>query len=274
MDDKLKLLLNQINMDSQYFENGKLEKIVCNKNKDKYLFCLSLNNTLPSDIYEQFIHKLKKRFNTVKSVSAKITSKNFNIETLTDYYHTFLKNYSQEAPLLKMFINIDLALDDDNLLINLTNKAEEMKFNSIKQTLENDLNKAGFNVKIITKIDEAKAQELREELEKEKTKLIPKTPTKKENPFIMGREITSEPTPINLVTFEMDNVTVEAKIFGIDIFESSKNNFKIITLKITDGTDSMYCKIFCKEAAEMSVNLTLPLSEKNSFLEIVSPVFV
>ena len=252
MDDKLKLLLNQINMDSQYFENGKLEKIVCNKNKDKYLFCLSLNNTLPSDIYEQFIHKLKKRFNTVKSVSAKITSKNFNIETLTDYYHTFLKNYSQEAPLLKMFINIDLALDDDNLLINLTNKAEEMKFNSIKQTLENDLNKAGFNVKIITKIDEAKAQELREEIEKEKTKLIPKTPTKKENPFIMGREITSEPTPINLVTFEMDNVTVEAKIFGIDIFESSKNNFKIITLKITDGTDSMYCKIFCKEDDEFS----------------------
>ena len=66
----------------------------------------------------------------------------------------------------------------------------------------------------------------------------------------MGREITEEPTPINLVTFEMDNVTVDAKIFGIDIFESSKSNFKIITLKITDGTDSMYCKIFCREDDE------------------------
>ena len=151
-----------------------------------------------------------------------------------------------------MFINIDLALDDDNLLINLTNKAEEMKFNSIKQTLEKDLNKAGFNIKIITKIDEAKAQELREEIEKEKTKLIPKITEKKETPFIMGREITDEPTPINLVTFEMDNVTVEAKIFGIDIFESSKSNFKIITLKITDGTDSMYCKIFCREDDEFT----------------------
>ena len=50
----------------------------------------------------------------------------------------------------------------------------------------------------------------------------------------------------------MDNVTVEAKIFGIDIFESSKNNFKIITLKITDGTDSMYCKIFCREDDEFN----------------------
>ena len=252
MDDKLKLLLSQINIDNTYFENGKLEKIICNKNKDKYVFCLSLDNTLPYNIYTQFIHNLKKHFNTVKSVSAKIISKNFSLETLTNYYHAFLENYSKEAPLLKMFVNIDLTLDDDNLLINLTNKAEEMKFNSIKQTLEQDLNKAGFNVKVITKIDEMKAQELREEIEKEKTKIIPKDIPKKENPFIMGREITSEPTSINLVTFEMDNVTVEAKIFGIDIFESSKNNFKIFTLKITDGTDSMYCKIFCKEDDEFN----------------------
>ena len=151
-----------------------------------------------------------------------------------------------------MFVGIPLKIDDDNLLIDLTNKAEEMKFNSIKPTLEKNLQNAGFNLKIITRIDETKAQELREEIEKEKTKVIPKVTVKKESPFIMGREITDEPTPLNLITFEMDNVTVDAKIFGIDTFESSKSNFKIITLKITDGTDSMYCKIFCKEDAEFN----------------------
>ena len=255
MDDKLQLLLNQIKIDENEksdFESGKLNKIVCNKAKDKYVFCLSLKNPLPLQTYLDFSQKLKTRFFNVKSIKSQITTNSFDLETLTDYYRHFLENYSKEAPLLKMFVGIPLKIDDDNLLIDLTNKAEEMKFNSIKNPLEKDLQNTGFNIKVITRIDETKAQELREEIEKEKTKVIPKVTEKKESPFIMGREITDEATPINLVTFEMDNVTVDAKIFGIDIFESSKSNFKIITLKITDGTDSMYCKIFCREDDEFN----------------------
>ena len=42
----------------------------------------------------------------------------------------------------------------------------------------------------------------------------------------------------------------ETKIFGVDLFESPKNNFKIITLKLTDKTDSFLCKIFTKNADE------------------------
>ena len=247
--DKLSLLITQLNIDNTYFENGKLDKIICNKNKDKYLFCLSLNNILPINIYQNFIHNLKKHFNQV-NVSAKIIANNYTEKDLKEYYNHFLENYSKQAPLLKMFININISLDDDNLIVNLTNKAEEMKFKSIKDNLKEDLNKAGFNINIITKIDELKAQELREEIEKEKIKIVPKITEKKESPFIMGREITDEATPINLITFEMDNVTVDAKIFGIDFFESAKSNFKIITLKITDGTDSMYCKIFSREDDE------------------------
>ncbi len=250
MDDKLQLLLEQIKLNENQknsFKNGKLNKIVCNKTKDKYVFCLSLTNPLPLQTYLEFNKKLKTRFFNFKSIKSQINTNNFNIELLTEYYRHFLENYSKEAPLLKMFVTTSLTLDDDNLLIDLTNKAEEMKFNSIKKQLEKDLKSSGFNIKIITKINEEKAEELREEIEKEKTKIIPKVAPKKESPFIMGKEIKNEPTPINLITFEMDNVTVEAKIFGIDIFESSKNNFKIITLKITDGTDSMYCKIFCRE---------------------------
>ena len=252
MNDKLNLLLNQIKInETTYFEGGKLEKIICNKAKDKYVFCVSLNKPLPVNLYENFNKKLKQRFN-VKSIKSKFTTSNFNIETLTEYYKHFLQTYSKEAPLLDMFINIPLKIDEDNLIIELTNKAEEMKFNSIKKPLEKDLNEAGFNIKIITKINEEKAQELREEIEKAKAKVIPKVEVKKESPFIMGKEITDEPTPINLVTFEMDNVTVDAKVFGIDVFESSKSNFKIITLKLTDGTDSMYCKIFCREEDEFN----------------------
>ena len=250
--DKLKLLLDQIKIkDQEYFEGGKLEKIVCNKAKDKYVFCISLNTPLPLKEYKELNKKLKERFQNVKSVKTKIKTNKLEIEKLKEYYKHYMENYSKEAPLLKMFLNVQINLDEENLLISLTNKAEEMKFNSIKETLEKDLNNSGFNVNIITKIDEEKAQELMEEIEKEK-KIIPAIKEKKESPFIMGKEITDEKTPINLIQYEMDNVTVEAKIFGIDLFESSKSNFKIITLKITDSTDSIYCKIFTKDEEEFN----------------------
>lgn len=249
MNDKLKLLLTQINIKNEYikdFENGELEKIICNRSKDKYVFCLNLTQALPLHTYLEFNKLLKERFNTVENVTSKIKVKNYNIENITDYYRHYLENYSQEAPLLQEFISSPISLDENILTVEISNKAEEMKFNSIKAHLQKALITSGFNIKITTKINEQEAQEIREEIEKEKLTVIPKT-VLKENPNIMGREIKNEITPINMVTFEIDNVTVEAKIFDMDIFESSKSNFKIITLKLTDGTDSMYCKIFCKE---------------------------
>ena len=188
--DKLKLLLDQIKIkDQEHFESGKLEKIVCNKAKDKYVFCLELPKPLPLQEYKELNKKLKERFQNVKSVKTKIKTNKLEIEKLKEYYKHYMENYSKEAPLLKMFLNVQINLDEENLLISLTNKAEEMKFNSIKETLEKDLNNSGFNVNIITKIDEEKAQELMEEIEKEK-KIIPAIKEKKESPFIMGKEIT------------------------------------------------------------------------------------
>ena len=57
---------------------------------------------------------------------------------------------------------------------------------------------------------------------------------------------------MSLLLGEDNDVTVEGYIFGTDYFESNKTNFKIITLKITDETDSIACKVFCNEDEEYS----------------------
>ena len=249
MQDKLNLLLTQIDLpkdEVKYFENSKLDKIVCNRDKDKYAFYISLDNILPIKTYTEFNKLLKQKYSSVTAVS-NIKVKEFSIESLTEYYRYFLNLYSKEAPLLAEFIDSKINLNGDTLNIEMDNTAEEMKFNSIKKVFEKELNKAGFKIKIKTQINEAKSEKIREEIEK--TKIIPKT-SKKESPLIMGDEIKNEVTPINNITFEMDNVTIKGKVFGIDAFESSKSNFKIITLKLTDKTDSIYCKIFCREDKE------------------------
>ncbi len=252
MNDKLTLLLNQIHLNKDefsYFENGKLDKIVCNRSKTKYMFCLDLDNVLPKNIYYDFLNRIKNCFHQAEYVGAKINVNNFDLDSLTDYYRYLIEEYSKEAPLLSIFLENKIELDGNTLNVEVANKAEDMKFSSIKDDLEKKLNDAGFPIKIETKINKEKSLETLKEIEQEKTKEVPKPP-KKEDPYIMGGEIKDEITSINNITFEMDNVTVEAKVFGIETFESSKTNFKIITLKITDYTDSIYCKIFSREDAE------------------------
>ena len=66
MNDKLKILLNQIGMKKEnysFFNDGSLDKIVGNKNKDSYKFYLSLNQTLPFQIYIELFDKLKIKYN-------------------------------------------------------------------------------------------------------------------------------------------------------------------------------------------------------------------
>ena len=247
MNDKLKLLLKQVNMKEEaFFENGKLEKIVCNKAKDRYVFHITLNTSLPLNIYLKFNELLKNKYSSYK-VKSIFQINSYNIDNIKEYYRHYLNLFSKDAPLLKEFIESKISLEDNFLNIEVANKAEEMKFSSIKKELEEKINKAGFKIKIITHINEEKSEEIRREIEK--TKIVKQTPIK-ESPIIMGSEIKSEITNINNITFEMDSVTVKAKIFGVDTFESSKSDFKIITLKLTDGTDSMYCKLFTRDKKE------------------------
>ena len=250
MQNKLELLLSQIDLpkdEVKDFEGGVLDKIVCNRNKDKYAFCLSLDKVLPLNTYLDFNKKLKQKFNKAE-VRSKIDVKKYTIDNIIDYYRYYIEKYSQEAPLLKEFLNSKIDIKDDIVSVETANRAEKMKFNSIKKELEKELNNAGFKVTVEVNVNEEKAEEIRQEIEK--TKVIPKVSTPKESPLIMGDEILEEPTPINTITFEMDSVTVKAKVFGVDTFESSKSNFKIITLKLTDGTDSMYAKIFSRDDKE------------------------
>ena len=265
MQNKIELLLKQINIDEEdkkYFNEASLDKIICNKNKDKYAFCITIKNALPLKTYINFNEKLKNKYSNA-IVTSVLKADNFKLENIIEYYRYYIEKYSKEAPLLKEFIDSKLSLEENILYIEIINKAEEMKIESIIKQLEKDLNNSGFQIKIQTKINEEKAEEIREEIEK--TKVIPKVTKKIESPIIIGEEIKTEVSPINTITFEMDSVTVKAKIFAVDTFESSKSNFKIITLKITDGTDSMYAKIFTREDKEYSNYLKRIKSGSNTY---------
>jgi len=254
MDDKLSILLKQVNLSESnytFFDGAKLEKIIGNKEKTHYQFILTIPNILPIDTYVEFKNGLKSAFKNYK-VSVHFKSMEKDYEKIKDYYDYLIKENMKEYPLLEMFVDSELIIDENNISIKVANTAEEMKFKSVEVKLMDLLNKVGYeNIVVNTIIDEAKSEEIRKEIEEAKLSNVPTVP--KEEPVeIVGSFIQKITHEIAGIFAEEDNVSLEAYIFGVDLFESSKSNFKIFTFKITDFKDSMYAKLFVKDENEFS----------------------
>jgi len=250
MEKKLELLLNQISFPSdsyEYFESGKLDKIVGNKDKTSYQFIISLKSTLPLNIYLVFKDCLKKQYSDYK-VSVLFNVDECNDLYVIDYFKHLISKSIKEFPLLETFFDDELSFENNTFRIEVANKAEEMKFKSIEDKFISLLNSLGYkNVLINVVIDEAKSEEIRKEIEQSKQVDTSISAPKKEIIEIMGQPINKLTHEIANVFAEEDNVSLEAYVFAIDEFESSKSSFKILTLKITDFNDSMYAKIFVKD---------------------------
>ena len=123
-----------------------------------------------------------------------------------------------------------------------------MKLDTIKEDLQKTFSSAGFgNFEIKININDTLNENLLEEVKQSLVIEVPKQeevkieqPIKnsKFNPMhrkvktedspnvVLGRTIDSTITSIKNIKTEIDNVTIEANVFGIDYFESSKSNFK------------------------------------------------
>ncbi len=255
MDEKLKILLEQLSLDEndyKCFEDGCIEKIICDKEKNNYQFIIKINEFLKVDMYENFINYLPKRFPTANNISVKFIVTSEGQDYVNDYFIYVIDKYSQEFPLLSSFKDTELTLVNGVLTLEVANKAEEMKLSSIKKHLLKDFESFGFGqLKIKIKINAVKEQLIKNEIEtminEDINKVNGLVKPKIVNTVIMGQEIKGKTMSVHNIIAEADNVIVEGHVFDIDYFESSKSNFKIITLKITDYTDSIYCKIFTKD---------------------------
>ncbi len=237
MHDKLELLLRQIGINSMYynyFENGKLDKIAVSKQYETAEFLITLDKILPISIYDQFCELLIRKFNTY-DVKENFTVKNVSYEELSNYVNYFAQIFFEE--------NVNEMIEE----LNIQYKENVIKFNcsnedivdNFKLELEENLERAGFNnVKIIKGVINKEdhpiiknIQEIKEERIKNINKLL-----------VKGKEVYTKPMSIADILREEDSVTIEANVFDYEVRETPTTN--IITLKVTDFTDSIFCKIF------------------------------
>ena len=279
MDSKLQILLNKININREYyeaFEKAKLIRIVGNKQRDSYCFFIELNQTLNIETYDIFMSSLLATFKDYKEISVNIKCDNNDDGLLIDYFKYFLTKNSKFSSMLSMFLDNKIEYSDGIISIYVDNAVEEKKIKEYKSKIITDLYNVGYNVDIKIIFDENASINLGKEINQSIEQNSFVTPdrmnkidevTPQENPYkkkftpkpietvddpkaILGRIIDTQVVRMDTLVGLANNVTVEAEIFGIDVRET-KTDFRIITLKITDHTDSLYAKIFINGDEEL-----------------------
>ena len=269
MDSKIEVLLGKINIDKehyQYFYDAKITKIVVNKKNDWNIY-IEKDELLPLEIFEELQSKRHLLDEKANNISIIFNIVNPNNEIYLSYYSYLLKLLKEDLKVLEIYEDC-MRLEDNNLILVVSTEVEKERLEKVLPKIEKFYKQNGYNqnINISLRHEENILEEIQAELEATPPIQIPEKQEKKEEPSqpkekqyrrepkdpnaILGRGIKEDPIKIKTLIGEDNNVVVEAQIFGTEYFESPKTDFKIITLKITDFSDSMYCKVFTRDDEE------------------------
>jgi DNA polymerase III subunit alpha, Gram-positive type len=257
MQDRLCVLFDKINLSDDYksyFNNAILSNVKVDPNDKSWTIIIDIDNILPVDVYNHLLASIQTTFinDKVLYIYLSINPKNINYELLTEYYYYVIDKLEAKSPNLSLFKDRKIECIEDKYILELHNKAEYNKFNKIKKDMNNIFNLVGFkNIDLELIINEQHREVIKQEITKSKEIKI-EAPKKEEDGVILGNKFKGKPFPIKDIIGEENDVCIEAYIFGADYFESSKSDFKIITLKVTDYSDSIYVKVFTRDSDEFS----------------------
>ena len=269
MDDKIKVLLDKVNIDEnsyQYFNNAKINKIKVNSKIDSWQMFIEIDNLLPVEVFEELENNKMLLDKNASSIEFIFDVKNFDLNKYLEYYKYLLTTLKKDLRVLEIYEDC-MKIEDDFLVLVVSNEVEKKKLEKCLDKINHFYKCLGykFNIDIVIRHEENVLEEIQKELQNvEIEKPTPKKEVVEEAPKekkyqrkeakdpnnVIGRGIKEDPIKIKTIIGEDPNVVVEAKVFGVDFFESAKTDFKIITLKITDFSDSIYCKVFVREEDE------------------------
>lgn len=282
MEKNIKLLLDKIDFSKDhynFFSSAKLTKLKLFKGNKSLEVYIEIDNMVRVDIFNELESKIYKLDNRVSKINIFFNVKNKDLNLYKDYFNTVLSMMKGKIN-KNLFVN-SIEVGDNKLNILYSNTYEHDILNKNIDLIKEIYSSLGYDGEIdlkenINKIELNSTNEVlessipKEKFEhkevKEEKKFTPGekhfTRRRKEEKApenIIGVAINDTPISLHSVVGEDNNVCVEAKIFGVEYFESSKSDFKIITLKITDFTDSIYCKVFTRDADDYK-RLTKELS--------------
>ena len=267
MDEKIEILLNKINMDKEsfpYFSNAKLTKIKIHRKTSSWEVFIENKVALPVEVIEELEQKKMALDENAKEITVIWNIENIDVNTYLSYYPYVLQQVKEELKVLEIYSDA-LRVEEGFLVLVATTQIEQERLEGCLEKINRIYKNLGykFNIDVELRHEDKILEEIKQDLvvnvklkekheekkeEQPKEKKYHKEP--KDPNSVIGRGIKEDPIKIKTLLGEDNNVVVEGYVFGTDYFESSKTDFKIITLKITDYSDSIYCKVFVRDNDE------------------------
>ena len=267
MDEKIEVLLNKINMDKEsfpYFSNAKLTKIKIHRKTSSWEVFIENKVALPVEVIEELEQKKMALDENAKEITIIWNIENIDVNTYLSYYPYVLQQVKEELKVLEIYSDA-LRVEEGFLVLVATTQIEQERLEGCIEKINRIYKNLGykFNIDVELRHEDNILEEIKQDLvvnvklkekheekkeEQPKEKKYHKEP--KDPNSVIGRGIKEEAIKIKTLLGEDNNVVVEGYVFGTDYFESSKTDFKIITLKITDYSDSIYCKVFVRDNDE------------------------
>ena len=247
MEAKLERFLNTIDFNKdnyKYFENASVKEVLLTKKTNRMTLILNLDKLIPINVFKELYEKAH-NLKGAESIRLKFIVEENN-EYFEDYFNYYFDILVENCPMLRAIDRNKITIDGSKITFEVLNNAEKEKIESLEEKIETFLVDMGFEDIIIeANISESLRKEFEEEVKKEES--APKNVVK--DSLIKGRNIKGEASLIkNLITNE-NNVIIIGEVFGVDA-RTTQSGWYIITIKITDYTDSIISNIFTKDEGE------------------------
>lgn len=275
MDTKLESILKKINYKDNYFVefiDAKVDRV--NANGSKLDIVIHNKTNLTTDAYNELEKSFKDFFN-IEEIYLYIIVDEIDNDKLLNEYKNIIGLLKKEKSLLEIFED-SLAFEEEKYLIKAAHEFEKATIEKYIPRITEYLEKRGFDIDIDVVLSleerenikntinndlEVKAPIVKEIKHEEKislknnfTNFGKQKYEKKEvnEDTIKGRVIKDDAISIKTIVGEEESVTIEGEVFGTEEFEPSSKAFKILTIKLTDYSDSIYCKIFSRDEEEFA----------------------
>ena len=252
-DDKLIRFFNAIDFNKEYlkyYENASLKEVLLRRKENRMTMVINIDSLPPIETFKETYEK-GKTLEGADEVRFKFIVEN-NTLLFKEYFDYYFDILVSRCPMLNCIDRNKITFENNKINIEVLNPAEYNKIEEIKEKIEIFMSDMGFDdVEVNPNINEEEREKFKKELNTTTEKIVNKEVRK----TIKGNPIAGEASEIkNLITNE-DRVVLIAKVFGVDS-KSTQSGWFIITLKLTDYTDSIMANIFTKKQEEFDYLLS------------------
>lgn len=243
MDDKLLRFFKKIELDEKYysyFDKVSVKQVVVNKKNKSWTIHLNMEELIPVDVYDILLFASKKIVEA-DDIYFVFELKNKS-DLLEDYFNYFFNKKAIECPMLASIMDNEISFNNDEIEIEVLNKIEKDKIDSVSNSLIKSLKNVGIDATIKTKLNEEKRELVKMDMKKADVVI-----EKNDGPrVILGSPIKGKTMFLKDIMSEENNTIFEVSPFDIE-FKETRNGGNIFTMKVTDNTDSIIAKLFTKE---------------------------